>query len=231
MEKMKRLKLGTTYNARDIGGYPTPEGYTRKLAFIRCDNPKGFSQKDIDFLLENNITMVIDLRSSDECAQQPDILASTPGFTYIDCPMYANGEIPTHSEDIAPSYLRLAEAPDVIGPVLHAIAAAPGGVLYHCTAGKDRTGVVSALLLWTAGVDKADILADYITTQAYLLEPYRRIMRDHPDFPYYLTRADIGCIEEFYDALVQKYSRPETYLHEMGLSDGEISAIKAKLTY
>ena len=80
-----------------------------------------------------------------------------------------------------------------------------------------------------AGVEKADILADYIATQAYVLEPYRKMLKSNPDFPYFLTKADISYIEEFYDAFSRIYSDPADYLQAMGMDTDQTKALLKKL--
>ena len=226
---MKRLILGSMNNVRDLGGYPCPSGYTRPLRFLRTGMPRELSENDFAFLTENQITTVIDLRNVYECTHQDDPFRTHPAFTYHNCPMFADGIIPAAPEEMAPAYLRLATSPETIAPVWKAIAEAEGGVLFHCTAGKDRTGVVAALLLWMAGVEKADILADYIATQAYVLEPYRQMMRSNPDFPYFLTKADLAYIEDFYENFTAIYSEPSVYLRAMGIDEAQEARILRKL--
>ncbi len=63
------------------------------------------------------------------------------------------------------------------------IAGAKDGVFFHCTAGKDRTGVVTAILLMLAGVSRADLLAGYLLTTAYLREPLKKYLKTDPDVP------------------------------------------------
>ncbi|MBR5284768.1 MAG: GNAT family N-acetyltransferase [Clostridia bacterium] len=226
---MKRLVLGDMNNVRDLGGYPCHDGYTKEFRFLRSGMPRDLKDKDLHLLQSKGITTIIDLRNIFECTQQEDPFRTLPDFTYHNCPMFADGVVPAAPEEMAPAYLRLATTPDIIAPVWEAIAAAEDGVLFHCTAGKDRTGVVAALLLWMVGVEKADILADYIATQAYVLEAYRKMLADHPDFPYFLTKADLSYIEEFYDNFTAIYSDPKTYLAAMGISELKAMRIFAKL--
>ncbi len=226
---MKRLLLGDTNNVRDLGGYPCPGGYTKEFVFLRCGMPKGLTDTDFAFLSLHQITTIIDLRNRFEQEHLTDPFADLPGFSYHNCPMFSDGVLPMKAEEMAPAYLRLATTPEIISPVWKAIAQAEAGVLFHCTAGKDRTAVVAALLLWMAGVEKADILADYIATQAYVLEPYRKMLRDNPDFPYFLTKADLSYIEGFYDAFTAQYSDPASYLHTMGLDTRQTENLLSKL--
>ena len=85
-------------------------------------------------------------------------------------------------------------------------------------------------MLMLAGVPKADIMADYTATNAYLLENYRSIMRNNPEFPFFLTKADISYIEGFLCAFDKKYSDMQSYIKDMGLSEKEGRAAAGKLT-
>ncbi|MEA4920615.1 MAG: tyrosine-protein phosphatase [Clostridiaceae bacterium] len=226
---MKRIILGNMNNVRDLGGYPSTRGYTKYLRFLRSDCPKGLTKPDYDFLLSNSITTIIDLRNSMEIELHPDPFETCGGFSYKSCPMFADGNIPDAIEAIPTSYLSLATTPDTIGPVLKAAAEAPSGVLFHCTAGKDRTGVVAAVLLRIAGVSKDDIMADYIATQAYLLSPYRRMLESNPEFPFFLTKADIDYIEKFIDGFTDAYPDIDAYIEAMGITLEEKEQIIEKL--
>ena len=226
---MKRIPLGGMPNVRDLGGYPCPGGFTKHLMFLRAGMPRKLTDKDLEFLLAHDITTIIDLRNLYEIEYMADPFSELDSFYYHNCPMFADGVLPMSADEMAPAYLRLATTPTIIGPVWKAIADAPGGVLFHCTAGKDRTAVVAALLLWMAGVEKPDILADYIATQAYVLEPYRRMLRSNPDFPYFLTRAELSYIEDFYEAFIMLYKEPADYLLAMGLDANQTETLLDKL--
>ena len=98
---MKRIPLGNTNNVRDLGGYPCPGGFTKHLTFLRSGMPRELTEKDIDFLLSNRITTVIDLRNIFECAHHEDPFSLQPAFDYHNCPMFADGVLPMSSEEIA----------------------------------------------------------------------------------------------------------------------------------
>ena len=68
------------------------------------------------------------------------------------------------------------------------IANTDGGVIFHCTAGKDRTGIVAALMLLLAGVVEEDIMADYMTTYAYIYKGIRIMHEEDPDLPAFVDR-------------------------------------------
>ena len=96
------------------------------------------------------ITTVVDLRSKEEIERKPDPLAQEPGIRYLHCPLAGDGRVPAPDE-VPLSYMEMADGTGQMAGALQAITEAPQAVLFHCTAGKDRTGVVAALLLWVAG--------------------------------------------------------------------------------
>ena len=104
------------------------------------------------------ITTVVGLRSAEEIERKPDPLAQEPGIRYLHCPLAGDGRVPAPDE-VPLSYMEMADGTGQMAGALRAIAEAPQAVLFHCTAGKDRTGVVAALLLWLAGVSEEDIAA------------------------------------------------------------------------
>ena len=79
---LRRIPLGKMNNLRDLGGYPAGDGVTVWERFLRGDNPAGLSEQDIQWLRERDITTIVDLRSGEELARQPDQLRGQPGFLY-----------------------------------------------------------------------------------------------------------------------------------------------------
>lgn len=123
-------------------------------------------------MLRTGITTVIDLRHPDELAQQPNPFNGHESVAYHNVSLL---------DGLAPSLLgdsdvllelyktALLQRQSALAEVLQIIAdAPPGGVLFHCTAGKDRTGIVAALLPGVAGVEAALIVEDYALTARYL---------------------------------------------------------------
>ena len=173
---LRRIPLGTMLNLRDLGGYPIAGGgCTAWGRMLRGDNPAGLSDEDLQWLLDREITTVIDLRSAGELERKPDQLSADPNFFYHHIPMVGGERLPNLEQDVGRSYFEMLERREAPARVLRAIAQAPGGVLFHCTAGKDRTGCTAALLLTLAGVGREDILADYQVTELYIRELVRKI--------------------------------------------------------
>lgn len=227
---MRRLMLSKTMNTRDLGGYPTINGKTtcyRK--FVRSDVPFEVSSEDIEMLLSNNINTVIDLRNDDEVLRKPCALKNNDRFEYYHYKIYGDGRIPTSEKDVPISYFEMIDDKNLMLPIMKTLSSAKDGVLYHCTAGKDRTGVISALLLSLAGVPKVDILADYQISHAYLDVMLREFCRNNIDIPAYIITPKIGYMEAFLDLFYQKYHSVEEYLLCIGLDNNDILHLKQKL--
>ena len=119
--------------------------------YVRSDVLDKLTKEDIRFLEEHNIRTVVDLRDEAERERQPCVLEKREGFTYYHLPATGGNSAPHSQEEVIRSYIRMADAQ--MGKILKTIEEAPTNVLYFCSAGKDRTGVVSALLLRRMGID------------------------------------------------------------------------------
>jgi len=167
----RHLPLTGTHNIRDLGGYPASAGYTRWRQVLRADSPHRLDAGGIDTLVQAGLRTVIDLRHQEEIDAAPNPFSGHHLVAYYNVSLF-EGIQPPRSADGATVdtllelyKLALAERSGAIRAVLEIIAHAPeGAVLFHCTAGKDRTGVISALLLGLGGVDPATIRDDYALT-------------------------------------------------------------------
>lgn len=128
------------------------------LRLLRSDAPLSPTAADIAFLLEHGVTTLIDLRSDAEVTRKPCPLAEDVRFTYHHMPVTGGNAMPSSVEDVPRSYLRMVDAH--MAEILRVIRESDG-VMYFCSAGKDRTGVVSALLQREHGLSPADIAAEY----------------------------------------------------------------------
>lgn len=227
---MRRLTLSKTINTRDLGGYPTIGGkITAYRKFIRSDVPFEVSDQDIEMLLNNNINTVVDVRNDDEVTIKPCALKNVDQFQYYHYKIYGDGRIPTSVKDVSFSYFEMIDEHKLMLPIMKTLSTAKGGVIYHCTAGKDRTGVISALLLSLAGVQKADILADYQISQAYLDSMLREFSKNNRHIPVYIMTPKIEYMGAFLDMFYNKYHSVEKYLLRIGLDNNDIINLKQKL--
>jgi protein tyrosine/serine phosphatase len=164
------LEIPGLANARDLGGLQRQDGSTTPFGvFIRSDAPDLVSLEGWDRLRERGVATVIDLRRPEERTPgvPNDIDLVTVDLDGEDRafwePLEADGRWGT------PLYYvpHLSDLPHRMAAVLQAIAGArPGGVLYHCAAGWDRTGLVTAMLLRALDVTTDAARADYATSFA-----------------------------------------------------------------
>ncbi len=136
--------------------------------YIRSDVPDRIGQEDIRWLLAHDVLTVIDLRSPAECGARPCPLESDPAFFYHRIPISTGDIVPACPEDVPRSYHAMAD--HVMGRAVELAENAPTNVLYFCNAGKDRTGVLSALLLRRMGASRDEIIENYLITGENLRE-------------------------------------------------------------
>ena len=146
---------------------------------LRSDVPLAPTGQDIAFLLEHGVTTLIDLRSDAEVTRKPCPLAEDARFTYRHMPVTGGNAMPDSVEDVPRSYLRMVDAQ--MERILRTIREASSGVMYFCTAGKDRTGVVSALLQREHGMSPADIAAEYALSGENLRAMFTDFHASHPE--------------------------------------------------
>lgn len=189
----RRLPLTGLTNARELGGWYTPNGVTKYGVFLRTEVPFELTKEDIAFLKDYGVTMNLDLRGSSELESMPDCLKDEDWVEYVHMPMFdsrannggannggAGAAKRTTEEGFSwgKVYVRMTEdSPEWVRSVLETIARADGVVMYHCTTGKDRTGIVSAMILGLCGVSEEDIMADYCVSEVYLEWLYDRLRK------------------------------------------------------
>lgn len=170
LEAPRQIVLEGAHNVRDLGGYPTAAGETRWSVFLRADSLHQVTAADLNTLLQIGIRTVIDLRHASEVQAAPNRLADLPQIAYHNIPIFRAttrlGEVQTPTLQQIYSYIVDHCQAGLSETLFTLIEAQPNGVLFHCSAGKDRAGIVAALILGLAGVDKTIIAADYALTGA-----------------------------------------------------------------
>ena len=163
--------LRSTLNTRAL-----PVG---QLRYIRSDYPGKLSEAEVQWLLEKNITTIIDLREEKEYRVKPCVLESEPGFTYYHLPVTGGGDTPKSPDAVAEVYLGMLD--ERMDEIIRTILDAKTNVMFFCGAGKDRTGVVSAILLKRLGYGNQEIIEDYMETKDNLNEFLRAYVQAHPE--------------------------------------------------
>lgn len=229
-----RLPLQNAYNVRDLGGYPTTDGaVTKWRRFLRADDLSNLSADDIDFLLDYGVVGVVDLRSRDEVKKKEHPFAGHPEVSYINVPLI--------TDDVTDATQYWAGNPaDFLGKFYVQLLATKGNeiksifdffathetgcLLFHCAAGKDRTGVLAMLLLGLAGVCAADLVANYETTYAHLQNnPSFQVPSEYPPEVMYSKAESIIPAVRY---ILDKYKTFEMYLSSTGIPDDIANKIK-----
>jgi protein-tyrosine phosphatase len=182
------LDLDGLVNARDLGGWTTVRGgRTRFGQVFRSELPRGDAAVARDGLAEAGVRTILDLRSPPERRAVPGPFAPDPRFEVVSVDVIGpvdaarhQGRLPPHDGDLARVYLHVLDlARDRLLDALTVLreSVPRGGTLVHCTAGKDRTGLVAALLLRGAGVDPRRVAEEYALTHDRLT-PLRPVLAE-----------------------------------------------------
>lgn len=221
--------LKTTQNTRDLGGYRTKDGtLTKEKVLLRSDVQNYPSEEDLDYLKRHGITTVIDMRGAGDVARKPSGFAEKDGFEYYNFQIEEGSGVPESVAAVPKSYMNIASA-KAMPKVFRCIANAKTGVMFNCTAGKDRTGVVSAILLLHAGVSDKDVVDDYVLTKEYGRERLELIHKNFPNIDMNIVTPCEMFMEEFLRSFRRKYGDTEKYFKSIGLSDKEIQMLLNKL--
>lgn len=178
------VRLEGTLNFRDLGGYVGEGGRRVRWGRVfRSDHLGALTEADIARLRRLGVRTVIDFQGAHERVEDPPSPALSTAFRRLERPIVdgpADGvtfydrvmdKTITRFEvdDLTAFYLgRLERSATVFGEVLGTIAdPANHAVVFHCRAGKDRTGLTAALLLSALGVDEDDVIDDYLLTNRY----------------------------------------------------------------
>jgi len=233
----RHLDLDGCYNARDLGGLPTTDGrITRPGALVRADSLDRLSEHAWEMLLDHGVRTVIDLRNEDEYG--PHAAHRPNGITTLRLPLDNDRDREfwriweSGPQFGTPLYYRshIERFPQASARVLSAIAhAVPGGVLFHCGAGRDRAGQIAMLTLALADVSAEDIAADYELSHDRLA--MRSRAREQPDegegIRAFLASRGTTASEVIIATLRSLDLRAT--LRDGGLTDSDVHALCARL--
>lgn len=143
--------------------------------------------------------------------------------------MKGNGKIPDTCEEVPISYMQMLEGKDTIHNIFRTLVDEEEGILYFCNAGKDRTGVITALILMTLGVERKDIISDYTLSKIYLTDILKNIEDNSKDKKIKeIITPKTEYMEQFLNYFDEKYQTIDNYLNEIGITNEDIKKIKDK---
>ncbi|MFV0520024.1 MAG: tyrosine-protein phosphatase [Lachnospirales bacterium] len=248
-----RLPLEGTKNTRDIGGYIGDNNRIfRWKKVLRSDCMSGLTLWDKEFLIDKyNLKRVIDLRSKYEIEAAKNCFEMDNKVKYINIPL-ADDLNPTKSSffaNINESFLTdlyidiIENKKSGLKKVIEEIIALGENesVVFHCTAGKDRTGIITMLLLGICGVSKQDIATNYIQTATNLkyserfAEGNEKIVKEFDEkvakkIEKFILGSEAEFIEYAYDKLIEKYGTFKEYYLNIGIDLSDIEKLIVDLT-
>jgi protein-tyrosine phosphatase len=233
----RRLDWPDCQNTRDLGGLPLPAGgVTRMGVLVRSDSIAHLTPVGREAMAAYGVTTVIDLRTDAEVLRAPNPCAggSRPAYLHLpvidDSMMVGLGE----ASGMFERYLWMLDGrPEAFRSIFEAVAQADGAVVFHCFAGKDRTGLVAAMLLSAAGVPDEAIAADFSETDAQLALRYQEWIAAAAPERRSEMREEFRCppdrILGVLDHLRQRWGGVHGYMEAAGMSSAAIGRLTVKL--
>lgn len=230
------MSLMGPQNLRELGGYSTVYGAkTAKGRLLRSDALHYLTRNDVETLFNYGVRWVIDLRGEAEQKRHPDPFDGFPAVSGFHFPMF--DRLPTEdgagreAGTLAELYIALLEdaKPSFLNTMRAISRVKYGCVLFHCTAGKDRTGMVAMLLLMLAGVPDEVVITDYRSSCDNMAAIFaRQKLEMHLNGLYVnepLFRSSRADIEAAMEHVYNRYGDAESYLRDIGCAQQEIDAL------
>jgi protein-tyrosine phosphatase len=232
----RTLSFPALLNARDLGGYRTVDGaQTKWRSLLRSDDLVQLTPEGLQAMADYGVQTVVDLRWSEEVVLNPSPVSEDTGIRYIHKSLLSQTpaewrERLNRCEKEQWKCMVLEKVPVELAEVLKLIAMAPPGpLLFHCVAGKDRTGVIAALMLALADVEPETIAADYAQSTRMLSDAYlkRYHSTDPKDVLENVRCPEVGVHNML--AYLEKVGGIREYLKSIGLNEIEIARLRARL--
>lgn len=245
------ILLGSVLNVRDVGGMKTSAGQViKKGRLIRGGMPDGITQSDLDVLVEQHgVTTFIDIRPVEQFSASESSLVALSGANRLNVPVLEHAHEQGQDTkffanlpfDHVAHGMAILESPARVSEVMTAVGNNSEGATYvHCTAGKDRTGLILAVALSAVGVHPDDIAADYHESEKHLEAVVRGLAAKYEEFGELLKSASadvtrsfefapVTDTDEILDAIDEKYGSPLQYLLDLPNGEQIVENLERKL--
>ncbi len=239
----KCLELEKAQNIRHLGGYVTPDGQCTSDTFWRGDSFEVLSENDKNTVMALGVKTVIDLRNTTEITKVPSVFFNCDGIEYVNIPILSDRDQIDPTETLGyrfvmgDLYNAMADnGQAALRDIFRKMVQADGKLLFHCSAGKDRTGIIAALLLKLAGIDDETVAYDYCLTSEFLRDKLQ-LMKDSAmkmgGFPEEhldeMFSAKTSSMEKFLQHIEYTYGGTEAYLLKLGLTEQELYALRDRM--
>ncbi|WP_433203951.1 tyrosine-protein phosphatase [Nocardia sp. CA-107356] len=221
----RSLNLQGVQNGRDAGGYRTADGrWVRTGLVYRTGQLNNATPADLAVLTDHQVSVVDDLRTVYERTIAKDRVPAGAVENWND----VIGQAPpqtlvttlTGGDDLYRAFITAPGANQAFASVLRDIIDTDGAVLFHCTAGKDRTGWTSAVLLTILGVDRDTVTQDYLLSNQY--------RNASPNDPF--NGVSAAWLDAAFDQANQTYGSFDNYVRDgLQLSASDVAALQAKM--
>ena len=237
------IGLEAVHNFRDLGGYPTAGGRSTKWrTLFRSDGLYRLrGADDMSRVMQLGLKSVIDLRTEREQREQgifpiDDIEVTFHHLSIVDV-TWSDTETPEFEDEVeflVWGYRDMLEiGSSRFADAMHVLAQTDSlPAVFHCAAGKDRTGVLAALLLSSLGVDDAHICADYGLTQdamqrtiAWSKVHRPELAERYATIPKAYLAADPRAMQIILAELAQRHGSVRNYVREIGVADNTVDAL------
>jgi protein-tyrosine phosphatase len=256
-EKVIHLKKVT--NFRTVGNIKNTEGRTLKEGrFYRSAHLHKLKKRSFDRFDELGIREIIDLRNSKEIAQKPDQIPAENTYKKYSAfedegdqlsqakKLVLKGKVNASDADkrMIDFYREyVTENPETIKTIITEVLESKDPVLYHCTAGKDRTGIITALILTILKFDKETIYNDYLLSNNYRKDLVQKRLRLANTLHFLYPKMDLQVLEKLswvekryldaaFEEINKKYGSADAYIQQvLGISDTKRNEYIQKFTY
>jgi protein tyrosine/serine phosphatase len=242
----RRVLMETCQNFRDLGGYPTEDGRRVRWGVLyRADTLHRLNGADLQCLVDRDVQSIIDLRSSTEVSEHGRVQLGERAITYHHLPMIDETqraaaeaeprEMPTTAGE---AYVLMKNAGGAAIAQAIRLLAAPGGLpaVFHCMAGKDRTGILAGVVLSAVGVSDEDVIADYLLTADTRAERDAYLAEHDPDYLVFLDSLPPGIrdvvpesMQTFLDVVRQDHGSMHGFLTDVGVTQDVVEQLKSTL--
>lgn len=243
LQDQRQLALEGAFNVRDLGHVTTEDGHEiRNGKLFRADALHKLTSSDLELLGGLGIATVVDLRSENEIANTGPARLTEQGARHIHMPIFgsdpARPDRVNMPESLGHLYTLMAKhGADRFVDVVETLATIENmPAVFHCAAGKDRTGITAALIYSVLGVDRETIITDYVLTDANMQRMRAQLMESRPEaaaqagkYPESYMRAEDATIRTFLAELDEEFGSPVDWLLTSGLRNSSIETLRSKL--